>query len=342
MSISDRKLMILKAIVDDYIMTGTPVGSRTIAKKSDINVSPATIRNEMADLEEEGYLEQPHTSAGRKPSDKAYRLYVDTLMRASSLTNEEISFLKQYMKNKFSDVSNVVETVAETLSELTNLTSVVLVPDAKNKELQRIQIVNLGEHNALVLFVFRDGDVKNFRVKMPKDIDDQYLDNISNWLTDFVKGKTLEVALTDMKELSMDDIDVYQQFGLNLLNMVLNNVESSGSKNIVLGGAKNIFNYPEYQDINEARNFLTLLDTKDALYKVLADNKDLELSIRIGKENDREELKNMSVVTATYRMDNKEIGTFGVIGPTRMDYAKVITILHYISESMDTIFKNEK
>ena len=327
MSISKRKLMILKAIVDDYIMTGTPVGSRTLAKRADMNISPATIRNEMADLEEEGYSEQPHTSAGRKPSDKAYRLYVDTLMKVSALNKEEIGFVQQYLNTKISQVDNVIEATAQVLSEMTNLTSLVLVPQLEKTEIKRIQIVKITSSKALVVLVFDTGMVKDVLINLPLGMEDSYLENISNWLTSLVADKCLEDALQQVHYFAAGDLEEHRAFAEQLLCAVVGNLQAQASKEIVLGGAKNIFNHPEYQDIDKAKRFLTLLETKDTLYNILAGNNDMEFTIRIGKENTIPELENMSVITATYRVSNEKIGTFGVIGPTRMDYARILSVL---------------
>ena len=338
MSISKRKLMILKAIVDDYIMTGTPVGSRTLAKRADMHISPATIRNEMADLEEEGYLEQPHTSAGRKPSDKAYRLYVDTLMKVSALNKEEIGFVQQYLNTKIGQVNNVIEATAQVLSEMTNLTSLVLVPQLEKTEIKRIQIVKITSSKALVVLVFDTGMVKDVLINIPSEMEDSYLEKISNGLTGLVADKRLEDALQQVHYFAAGELEAHRAFAEQLLYAVISNLQAQASKEIVLGGAKNIFNHPEYQDIDKAKRFLTLLETKDTLYNILAGNNDMEFTIRIGKENTIPELKNMSVITATYRVSNEKIGTFGVIGPTRMDYARILSVLHYMSASMNEIF----
>ncbi len=330
--------MILKAIIDDYIMTGTPVGSRTLAKREDMHISPATIRNEMADLEEEGYLEQPHTSAGRTPSDKAYRLYVDTLMNVSTLNAEEIEFLQHYLNTKVNQVNNVIEATAQVLSEMTNLTSLVLVPQLEKTEIKRIQIVKISLNKALVVLIFNTGTVKDVLITVPSEMEDSHLENISNWLTELVVNKRLEEAMKQVKYFAKGDLKEHKVFAEQLLGAVLKNLHAQAGKDVVLGGAKNIFNHPEYQNVDKAKRFLALLETKDTLYKILAANNDMEFTIRIGRENAIPELKNMSVITATYRISNEKIGTFGVIGPTRMDYARILSVLHCMSSSMNEIF----
>jgi heat-inducible transcriptional repressor len=339
MSISERKLKILKAIVDDYITTGTPVGSRTISKREDINLSPATIRNEMADLEEEGYLEQPHTSSGRRPSDKAFRLYVDTFMRVSQLTDEELKFVKGYLNRKYSEMNDIVDVTAEVLSDLTKLTSVVIESKSEEDELKRIQIVKLSDRKAVLVLIFASGSVRDVMIDVPKDINEEYLENLSGWLSRFVENRNLEDALTQIRSGAENDLRLHQRFGEEIINLVLDNIRKNAPrKNVALGGARNILNYPEYQDVESAKNFLTLLDKKDALYDILSDSNGLEFQIRIGNENKQEQLKHMSVITASYRINSRSIGTFGLIGPTRMDYGRVLSILQFIGQTINGMF----
>ncbi|MEI3416622.1 MAG: heat-inducible transcriptional repressor HrcA [Christensenellaceae bacterium] len=277
-------------------------------------------------------------SAGRKPSDKAYRLYVDTWMKVSTLNQEEIGFVQQYLNAKVSEVNNVVEATAQALSDMTNLTSLVLVPQLDRFELKRIQIVKIAQDKALVVLVFSSGIVKDVLISVPADIEEAYLENISNWLTSMAVGKRLDEALSEVRGAAAGELEAYRAFAEQLLNAVMANLQAQAKREVVLGGAQNIFNHPEYQDIDKARRFLTLLETKDTLYKLLAGRSNMEFTIRIGKENQIPELEHMSVVTASYRINKGKVGTFGVIGPTRMNYAKILSILHSMSASMNELF----
>ena len=339
MALTERQMLILKAIIDDYIATGIPVGSRTLSKREDMKISSATIRNEMADLEESGYLEQPHTSAGRMPSDKAYRLYVDTLMKVTRLNKSEIAFIRGYLNQKMGQLGGVIDATAKVLSEMTNLTSLVLAPQLSQVEIRRIQIVKLGEHKALLVFVFNTGIVRDMMIDVPEELDPYEMETLSNFLTDQVSNRRFADAVTAVREAAAGDIEAHRAFMESLLDAVQTNIRPVAGKDVVLGGAKNIFNHPEYQDVDKAKNFLTLLETKDTLYEMLARSTDMEFTIRIGKENELDELRDMSVITATYRVGDQKLGSFGVIGPTRMNYAKIISVLRCVSASMNEILE---
>ncbi len=337
MSITKRQMYILKAIIDDYILTGVPVGSRTLSKREDIHVSSATIRNDMADLEEGGYLEQPYTSAGRKPSVKAYRLYVDTLMHVSKLSEEDIKFVREYLNYKLNQLESVIDATAKVLSELTNLTSIVLAPQLSRIELKRIQIVRVSEKKVLAIFVFNTGIVKDVLLNIPRDVDVPYLEMLSNILTEKVANLRLPEALMEVRQGMRGEMESHRAFMEKLLDSIVFSIQNKSAKDVVLGGTQNIFNYPEYRDVEKAKNFLSLLETKDTLYDLLTRASDMEFTVKIGTENSIPELKDMSIVTATYNIGGEKIGSFGVIGPTRMDYARIYSILRFVGASINEI-----
>ena len=338
MEISGRKLAILKVIIDDYITTGVPIGSRTISKKPGMELSSATIRNEMADLEELGFLEQPHTSAGRIPSDKAYRLYVDKMMRAARLTAEESNYIRNYFTSRMNQIEDVISNTADIISDTTRQISMVLTPQIQTAAIKRIQLVRIDETKALLLIVTSTGLVKDSIIRIPPDIDNSYLEMISNVLTQNTYDKTLAQAKAYALDEFKDDIRNHSQFISRVLDAIDDGIDSK--KSVVLGGAGNIFRFPEYQDVDKAKNFLQILETKEMLYSMLKKATELEFSIRIGKENEFEEMKDMSVVTATYKIGGKALGSFGVIGPTRMNYAKVVALLNHIGNSLNGILSN--
>lgn len=338
--LTERKLLILHAIIDDYILTGVPVGSRTLSKRSDIKFSSATIRNEMADLEEEGFLEQPHTSAGRMPSDKAYRLYVDTLMRVASLRPDEIKYIKSYFSSKINEVEQAIGSAAKVLSDITKLTSVVMAPQFSTVEISRIQLVKLTGTRALLVIVFSTGNLKDVIINVPENIEPAYLDMISNMLTERVRGLTLRQAINEISDIIYTDMPSHRDLMDSILDAVKNNAASSGMHRLVLGGTQNIFNHPEYHDFDKAKNFLQLIEEKEPLYNLLSSATGMEFTVRIGKENELDGLKDMSVVTATYKIGGKSVGSFGVIGPTRMNYAKVISVLSFVGRSMNELLSS--
>ncbi len=334
MELSDRKLRILRAIIDDYIDTGIPVGSRTLSKKPDMDYSPATIRNEMADLEEMGFLDQPHTSAGRTPSDKAYRLYVDRLMHIGNITKDEALFIRNYFDARIGEIGEVLHSAAKALSDVTKHISMITAPNMESVKLRRIQIVKITETKALLIFVTDNGLVQDTMITIPLAMDAHQLETLSNMLTDRVQNASLKEAEEIIKNACMDALMEQRSIMGEVLDAINVNREK---KEMVFGGAQNIFNYPEYKDIAKAQHFLQLLETKDMMYQVMSNATDLEFSIRIGRENAYDDFKDMSIVTATYKIGGEKIGSFGVIGPTRMDYSRVLSVLNYVGMSLSDI-----
>ena len=339
MSITNRQMLILKAIVDEYILTGMPVGSRTLSKKEYLDFSSATIRNDMADLEESGYLMQPHTSAGRAPSQKAYRLYVDTLMHVSALDGNEIEFIRTYLNARMTQMESIMDVTAKMLSELTNLTALVIGPRSFVSTLRRVQIVRINEKRALIVFVFNTGEVRNMQITVSEEIDDSYFEVLSNMLTQAVANKTVSEAVVAIKNSLSSEMQMHADFMESLLDAAVYNLDPQGGKEIVFGGAKNMLNHPEYQDIHKAQSFLSLLETKETLYDLMQQTAGMEFTIKIGQENDVEELKDMSVVTASYSVSGDRRGSFGIIGPTRMNYARILSVLQYVGASLNEIFE---
>ncbi len=337
MNLSERKLSILKAVIDDYIMTGLPIGSRTISKKHGIELSSATIRNEMADLEELGFLEQPHTSAGRVPSHKAYRYYVDRLMKVVKLNVVEANKIKRYFEDRMSEVEQVMEKAAQVLSETTHHISMVLKPQLKKSVIKRIQIVKITERKAILLVVTDAGLVTDTVVTVPEGITPDYMDMISGLLTEKLSSKTLEEAEADLKCCLRENISLESAFVTDILSAIETSVEPQGEKGILLAGTQNIIEYPDYMSIEKAKSFISVLQTKEMLYEMMKKATQLEFSVTIGQENEVKELRDLSVVTATYKIGGKSLGSFGVIGPTRMDYAKVISILGFVGQSLNSI-----
>lgn len=334
MELSERKMKILKAIVDDYIATGIPVGSRTLSKKPEIAYSPATIRNEMADLEDMGYLDKPHTSAGRTPSDLAYRYYVDRLMQISKITPKEASQIKQYYGEKINEMEKIIENTANVLSETTHHIALVMRPQLDVIKLKRVQLVKITDTKALVVLITDSGIIKDTIITISRDTTEDNVNMLSNMLTDKLK----DMSISKAAKLLEQHIAESKKEHMDLMNEVFDVMSKNAEKrDVVLGGVTNILNYPEYSDMEKAKDFFNLIHTKEKLFKMLDTTADLEFSIRIGKENSYDEFRNMSVVTATYSVGGEKVGSYGIIGPTRMDYSKVISVLHYVGASLNDI-----
>ena len=338
MHMDERKFLILQAIIDDYISTAMPVGSRTISRKSGVGFSPATIRNEMSDLEELGYLDQPHTSAGRIPSLKAYRLYVDHLMKVANLSEEESRHINDHLKMRANQTEEVIKSAARALSDATRYTSVIVAPQLNTLQVKRIQFVPVTDNTALMILVTTAGIVKDAVIQVPKGLTADHLYVISKTLTERLSDQPIG-RVREIFEQMIAEASDSRKLLTDVMNVVETKLESPDSKDVVLGGTSNLLNYPEYADVNKAKNFLSVLETKDRLIPLLQQNGGMEITIRIGPENGLKELEDCSVVSATYRVGDHSQGTLGIIGPTRMNYSRVISVLEYMGRALSNLLK---
>ena len=334
MELNKRKLQILQAIIDDYIVSAEPVGSRTIAKKYDMGISSATIRNEMADLEEMGYLEQPHTSAGRVPSDKGYRLYVDRLMKIKKLSITEAKYIKDLYAKKTNQLEQVIIQTSKILSSLTNYTAVVLGPKMDRVLIKHIQLVPIDKRCALLVLITNNGITKDAVISIPEGIDEDYLYRISNMLNHLFKDKSIEdIKLEPLLKIQKDMLQ-NREFFNSIIDALTTSIDVGDASEVYLGGAANIFNYPEYHDIIKAKEFFDLLEQKEFLYKLLVRSEKSGVSVTIGQENQYKELQEYSIVTATYSAGGRTLGTLSIIGPTRMEYSKAISVMDFIGKTL--------
>lgn len=339
MELDARKMRILEAIIDDYILTAAPVGSRTISKYPDIKLSSATIRNEMSDLEEMGYLEQPHTSAGRIPSDKAYRLYVNQIMQRSALTEAERRYIRDHFSKTLDEVEDVVKQTAWVLSSITKYTSMVLTPQLKGIKIRHIQLVPIGEGRALAVIVTDAGITRDSIVRVPKDMGAIELERMSRLLTARLSNQRLEDVTAHVIPLLMEELGENRVFLNATLEGLRRSLKPDGDS-VTLSGATHMLSYPEYNDLEKARNFLTAIEGRERLYQMLSEATKVKFSITIGKENQAADMQDCSVVTATYHIGEKPIGSLGVIGPTRMNYSRILSILEYMGRSLSEILTN--
>ncbi|MDW8799821.1 heat-inducible transcriptional repressor HrcA [Clostridium sp. A1-XYC3] len=336
MEMDERKIKILQAIINDYINTAEPVGSRTIAKKYELGISSATIRNEMADLEEMGYLEQLHSSSGRKPSNKGYRLYVDKLMQIPSLTPEEQYRIKtQILDTALYEVDRVIKQATSLLSELTKLTCIVKTPSVGKSSIKHIQLINIDTNNILLVIITDSGIIKNNVIRVGKNVTGDALVKLNNILNARVRSLNCEqINLEVINNLRMD-LEGYEDIFSAIIPVLYESLSKSDSNEIYTEGTTNIFNYPEYKDIDKARDFLSLLDNKDKIVDLLSNSDNF--SIRIGSENYVQGAQDCSVVSAVYSLNNRPLGEIGVIGPTRIPYSKVISLLTSVVRELNYI-----
>ena len=290
MELDARKLGILKAIIDEYIMSASPVGSRAISKHEGFHLSSATIRNEMADLEELGYLEQPHTSAGRIPSDKAYRLYVDQMMQRAALSDDEIKLIRAHMSSRLDEVEAVMKQTAQALSAVTNYTAMAMPPILAANRLRHIQLVPLREGRALVVIVTTTGFARDAIIRVPEDIQTGELESISRLLTErFYDCRMDQIGERIASEMS-GELFERRAFLCSVVEAIERKMEPE-SPNVQLSGATNMLHYPEYSDMNKAKTFLAAVEGRSMLYEMLKRASKLEFSITIGNENQDEMFK---------------------------------------------------
>ncbi|WP_438446384.1 heat-inducible transcriptional repressor HrcA [Gorillibacterium sp. sgz5001074] len=331
--LSDRQKMILSAIVDDYIRSAEPVGSRSISKRGDVGFSPATIRNEMSDLEELGFLEQPHTSAGRIPSEKGYRYYVDHLLQLSKVTAPDYNMLRSYFAERLQEVEQVIQQVATMLSGLTNYTSIVMGPEVFNTTLRLLQVVPLSDTSAVAIIVTSTGQVENKVFQIPQGVPMGEIEKFVNILNARLAGVPLLHLRSKMYNEIGEELSKHVSGYEDLLKVFEGVVDDDKEDRIFLSGATKMLAQPEFKDVEKVKTFLELLDETPTLVKLISSAPD-GLQVRIGSENTLEAINNCSLITATYAVDGKTLGTIGILGPTRMEYGRVIGLLEHFSKDM--------
>lgn len=331
--LTERQKLILNAVVNDYILSAEPVGSRSISKRPEMKYSPATIRNEMSDLEEMGFLEQPHTSAGRIPSHKGYRYFVDHLIRPGRLKHEDLQKVKLFFANKIYETEEIVQQVANILSSLTKYTSFVLEPEIYNATLKHLQLVPLNDETAVAIIVTNTGHVENKTVSIPKEISMSEIERFVNFLNTKLTG----VPLIRLRSALYNEIDTelnkHVQHYQELLQLLENVINKDHEDKLYITGAANMLAQPEFQDIEKAKVLFDLFEETKTIAKVFASTEE-GLQIRIGTENDLEEMNHCSLITATYSIEGQSLGTIGIIGPTRMEYGKVLDLMNYLSKDL--------
>lgn len=329
----ERKYDILNAIIRDYIETAEPVGSRTLEKKYDLGVSSATIRNEMSDLEELGYLVQPHASAGRIPTTAGYRFYVDRFMKAEPLPDNLAADVKAQYDAYIGELNELMQKSAELLTKLTNYTSLVAAPDSSVLELRELHLIHIEAERVLMVLVTKQGIVKNAEIHLSAIPTLSQLEHVSNFINTF---KDLN---EDYQRVSLlkgfDVLDRMEQKILSEIVPAIGMLMRSASKTRVYqSGITEILNYPEFRDTGRAKQILDLLHEQEVISMLLAEHSEAGVDIKIGAENELDELNDCSIVTATYKLNGMPIGSVGLVGPTRMDYDKCVSVLETLTSAL--------
>lgn len=339
--LTERQRQILSAIVDDYIRSAEPIGSRSISKRGNVGFSPATIRNEMSDLEEMGYLEQPHTSAGRIPSHKGYRYYVDHLMTLGPQeAGEEIDVMKRFFAERMQEMERVIQQVAMILSQVTPYTSIVMGPEMLTTTMKHLQIVPLNERTAVAIVVTNTGQVENKTVTIPEGIPMSEIEKFVNLLNTRLKNVPLLHFKSKLYTEIASEMSRFVSGYEELLTMLDSVVERDEQERVFLGGTTNMLTQPEFKDVDKVKSILDLLAETPKIIQ-LFEGMDTTggIQVRIGSENKLEAANDCSLITATYSLEGQLLGTIGILGPTRMDYAKVIKLLDHLSKDMTQLME---
>ncbi|HPP31217.1 MAG TPA: heat-inducible transcriptional repressor HrcA [Soehngenia sp.] len=340
--LDERKLKVLLAVIDSYIVTGEPIGSRTITKFYDLGVSSATIRNEMSDLEDLGYLNKTHTSSGRIPSDKAYRFYVDNFFKNSiiEIDKSRKEQIKRYIKQEYKEIDQLIEDLAKILAQLTKYTAVALSPQIKETKIKHIQLLPMEQNQILAIMVNEAGLIKKSIINLENKISEDNLIYISNYLTKKLKNKTFSELANDISNGILDDYFEYKNDLKRLIPILSGFVEDVEDMKVYADGITNILGFPEYRDIDKAKEVLSVLENEDKLIFALTNNKLEEIDVKIGEENSDDCMKDLSIITATYNTEGEIIGKIGIIGPKRMNYIELIKTIWVFSESITDILND--
>ena len=337
MALDDRKKSILRAIVEGYIKDAEPVGSRSIAKNTDLNLSAATIRNEMGDLEEMGFLIQPHTSAGRIPSSQGFRFYVDTLMERYRMTTAEIQQMRNALLHKIRELDKIVKDVSAAFSGITNLPTFGMMPTIEYGVIKGIKLVALDDKTIMIIVSDSSGLIKNKLLRLREPVNDSFLEQLNTVLNQNLSGFTRsEINLNHIIEV-INAMGGNHEILASVLELIHEAISEIDKSEVYMEGTTNILRFPEYNDITKIKEILEFFDDKknlSALVQGLPDVKDGEVKIFIGDENTLPQLKNNSVVLSTYKVGEGLTGIVGVVGPMRMDYAKVISGVDFFSKQL--------
>lgn len=334
--LTERQRMILSAIVDDYIRSAEPVGSRSISKRGDVGFSPATIRNEMADLEDLGFLEQPHTSAGRIPSTKGYRYYVDHLVKLNEVSDSDLRLMHSIVTEKMNRMEQVIQHAAQVLSNLTNYTSILLGPELLSNSLKHFGLVPLEGNAAVAIIVTNAGHVQNRTISLPEGLSMSDMEKVVNILNAKLSGVPLVRLKSKLYAEVGEELSRHVEHYEGLLAALDHALNREEGHRVYLSGMTNMLTQPEFKDVDKLKTILDLLDETPAIMKLFS-SLPVGIQVRIGTENDHKAISDCSLITATYAIDGQPLGTIGILGPTRMEYGKVISLLDLISKDLGSM-----
>ena len=329
--LDDRKKRILQAIVDEYVNTAEPVSSGSISKKKGLEYSSATIRNEMSELEKGGYLEKTHTSSGRIPSVKGYRLYVDELLKEDNISMEEITYIRDKLQIKASQIEDLIKIATNTLSEVTHYTTVAIGPKVTKQIIKEIKFILLGNRMLMAVILTNTGMIKETIINFEEDIYEDQIETINLLFNSKLQGKPLEQINEPIDEYIFSEMES----SANMIRAIINQLNKviNEESTLYLEGTNKSFDLPELRKAETARNFINILENKAEVVDLLNNEISKDINVYIGEELNDESLKDFSIVTL--KGDDNDIGTIGIIGPKRMNYSKVISVMRYIQKLIE-------
>ena len=341
--LSDRKKKILKAIIDAHIAYGEPVGSKYLAQDAGLNCSSATIRNEMAELEALGLLEQPHTSAGRVPSELGYRYYVNALLRHYRMTTDEIEQINRTLRQKVSEMDGILAEASRLASRITNYTGFSVKPRAVGRSVEKFEGIYRDPRNFVLVMLLDDGSVKTRNIRLSFSFGEEDTGRLVAALNELISGVTVEqIALPRIRELErrMGSVSAVVH---PIVSAIYDTLAEDVGGDLQVEGVNRLLQYPEYADVGELRSVMDLLETKEPLLDVISTGRDSrDVNVYIGSENNVKVMSNSTLVFKTVRRDGRVVGAIGVIGPRRMDYAKVISTIDELAAGIDLLLKDDE
>ena len=341
MMLTERRQKILRLIIEDYVASAEPVGSRTLVRKNALGLSPATIRNEMADLEMLGYLEQPHTSAGRVPSAKGYRLYVDNLLSPEQVSEKDVSLIEHWYQSKTQRMDEVFRLTAKVLSRITRNLSFVLTQAQQERIFRYLKFLPLDDNRAILVLVTDAGSVENRVFRLPPGVAWEDLEQVAERLSSRLAGVRLtnldERILQEVREAIIQNAALYAD-----MIAVLRQTQNAGQQeHLYLGGTTHLLNQPEFRDLDKARGLLSVIEEERLVRDLLQVQQADGVVVTIGDENKFSGIQDCSMIQATYRLDGKTVGTLAVLGPTRMEYAKIISVVNFLHQYLKGVVEKE-
>ena len=331
--LNDRKKKVLQAIVEEYVNTAEPVSSSSLVNNYGLDYSSATIRNEMAELEKMGFLDKTHTSSGRIPSEKGYRFYVDELIKEDNISLEEIKYISSKLETKVNEIEELTQITANTISEVTHYATVSIGPKNEEQTIEEIKFVLLGSRMVLTVILTDSGLVKETIIKFDEDITDNQVQTLNLMFNNKLKGRPLDEIKGNLEEYLYDEMS----YSVKVIKPIIEQIKKvlAEEDQLRLESTNKAFDLPEFNSLEITKNFINILDTKDLMADILNTGLAQDINVYIGEESEKEELKDFSIVTFKHRVGNKDLGTIGIIGPKRMNYSKVISVMKYISKKLN-------